>query len=142
MGGKRTIHRMDDPHDDPHNELNQIQRRISFWAFSSALILALVFILLQEKGIAKGLLLGTCFSIINFILLSKSIPMTLLRSRTGAGLVGLASIFLRYVILAIPLVVGVKLPSFNLIAVIVGIFAIQIVTLFDYIIIKPLLHRS
>jgi hypothetical protein len=128
--------------DDPHNELSQIQRRISFWAFSSALVLALVFMVFQEKGIAKGLLLGTCFSIINFILLGKSIPMTLLRSRPGATMVGLASIFLRYAILAVPLIIGVKSPSFNLIAVIIGVFAIQIVTLFDYIIIKPLLHRN
>ncbi|MBW1772403.1 MAG: ATP synthase subunit I [Deltaproteobacteria bacterium] len=128
--------------DDPHTELSQIQRKISLWAFSSALILALVFMLLQEKAIAKGLLLGTCFSIINFILLGKSLPMTLLRSRPGASLVGLASIFLRYAILAIPLIIGVKSPSFNLIAVIIGVFAIQIVTLFDYILIKPLLDRK
>lgn len=128
--------------DDPNNELRQIQRRISFWAFSSALILALVSMLLQEKAIAKGVLLGTCFSIINFILLGKSIPMTLLRSRPGASMVGLASILLRYVILAVPLIIGVKSPDFNLVAVIIGVFAIQIVTLFDYIVIKPLLHRN
>ena len=127
--------------EDPHNELSQLQKRISFWAFSSALILALVFMLLQEKAIAKGLLLGTCFSIINFILLGKSLPMTLLRSRPGASLVGFASILLRYVILAVPLIIGVKSPSFNLIAVIIGVFAIQIVTLCDYVVIKPLFHR-
>lgn len=128
--------------DNPNNELGQIQRRISFWAFSSALILALVFMLFQETAIAKGLLLGTCFSIINFILLGKSLPMTLLRSRPGASLVGLASIFLRYVILAIPMIVGIKSPAFDLVAVIIGIFAIQIVTLFNFILIKPLLDRN
>ena len=128
--------------DDPQNELSQLQKKISFWAFSSALILALVFMLFQEKAIAKGLLLGTCFSIMNFILLGKSLPMTLLRSRPGASLVGLASIILRYAILALPLIIGVKSPAFNLIAVIIGVFAIQIVTLCNYVLIKPLFHRN
>jgi len=128
--------------DHSDNTLSQIQRKISLWAFSSALILALVFLLIQETAIAKGLLLGTCFSIINFVLLGKSIPMTLMKSRPGASFVGLASILLRYVILAVPMIVGVKSPSFNFVAVIIGIFAIQIVTLFDYILIKPLLDRK
>ena len=122
---------------DYNSELGQVQKRLCSWAMAGSIILALVFICIHEKPIAKGLVLGTCFSIINFILLSKSIPMALGRSRHKAGLIGLTSILSRYVLLAIPMVLALKSPSFNFIAVVVGIFAVQIVTLVDYIIIRP-----
>ena len=111
--------------------------RLCSWAMSSALVIAVIFILFHEKAIAKGLLLGTFFSIINFFLLGKSIPMTIGSSRRKAGLIGLASILARYVILAIPMIVAIKSVSFNFFAVVVGIFAVQIVTLVDYILIRP-----
>jgi len=106
----------------------------------AALMLAIFFIIIHERAIAKGLILGTCFSIINFVMLGKSIPMTLGRSRARASMVGLASILSRYVVLAIPMIVAIKSVSFNFVAVVVGIFAVQIVTLIDYIIIRPILE--
>jgi hypothetical protein len=105
----------------------------------SALVLAVVFLILQEKAIAKGLVLGTCFSIVNFLLLGKSIPMVLGQSRPRANAIGLASIFSRYFLLAIPMVIAIKSVSFSFVAVVVGIFAVQIVTLFDYLVIQLIL---
>lgn len=122
------------------NEFSQIQRRISSWAITSSLVLAVLFMFIHEKPIAKGLLLGTCFSIINFLLLGRSIPMTLGKSRSKAGLIGLISILSRYMVLAIPMIVAIKSVSFNFVAVVVGIFAVQIVTLIDYIVIRPILN--
>ena len=104
-----------------------------------ALVLAVIFILFSEKAIGKGLLLGTCFSILNFFLLGKSIPLTLGQSRSKAGLIGLTSLLTRYIILAIPLIVAIKSGSFNFAAVAIGIFAVQIVTLVDYIVVRPIL---
>ena len=128
--------------DNANSGLDQIQRRISFYALSSALALAFVFVLVDRMDVAKGLLLGACFSIINFILMGKTLPMTLMKSRTGASLIGLGSIFSRYLILAIPLIVAIKSPSFHFASVVVGIFAVQIVTLCDYLLIRPLLGRQ
>lgn len=124
------------------NEVTQVQWRICSWAITSALILAVLFIIFHEKAIGKGLLLGTFFSVINFLILGKTIPMTLGRSRPIAGLIGLTSILSRYIILAVPLIMAIKLNSFNLIAVVVGIFAIQIVTLIGHIIIRPILYEK
>ena len=124
-----------------HSELAQLQKRISFLAFSFSLVFALIFMFVGRMDVAKGLLLGTCFSIMNFILMGKSLPMILMKSRAGASLVGLGSIFSRYLILAVPLIVAIKSPSFSFVAVVVGIFSVQIVTLFDYVLIKPLLGR-
>ena len=125
-----------------HSELAQLQRRISFLAFSFSLAFALIFMVVGRMDVAKGLLLGTCFSIMNFFLMGKSLPMILMKSRAGASLVGLGSIFSRYLILAVPLIVAIKSPSFSFVAVVVGIFSVQIVTLFDYVLIKPLLDRQ
>ncbi len=122
------------------SDLNRLQRGTCSWAMKATLMLAIFFIIIHETAIAKGLILGTCFSIINFILLGKSIPMTLGRSRARASMVGLASILSRYVVLAIPMIVAIKSVSFNFVAVVVGIFAVQIVTLIDYIIIRPILE--
>lgn len=125
-----------------NSKLDQIQRRISFLALSSALALAFVFVLVDRMDVAKGLLLGACFSIINFFLMGKALPMTLMKSRAGASLIGLGSIFSRYLILAIPLIVAIKSPSFHFGSVVVGVFAVQIVTLCDYLLIRPLLGRQ
>ncbi|MGD2124586.1 MAG: ATP synthase subunit I [Desulfobacteraceae bacterium] len=122
-----------------YKEVSQVQKRICSWAMLSALVLAVVFLILQEKAIAKGLVLGTCFSIVNFLLLGKSIPMVLGQSRPRANAIGLASIFSRYFLLAIPMVIAIKSVSFSFVAVVVGIFAVQIVTLFDYLVIQLIL---
>jgi hypothetical protein len=43
------------------------------------------------------------------------------------------SILLRYALLGIPIIVGVRSPEFNLPAVVVGIFSVQIVLLGEHI---------
>jgi hypothetical protein len=48
----------------------------------------------------------------------------------------------RYGVLAIPMVMALKLVSFNFVAVVVGIFAVQIMTLVDYIVVRPILDQK
>lgn len=119
------------------DEVSLFQKRICFWAMSSTLVLAAILLILEEKTIAKGLLLGTCFSISNFLLLGRFIPLTLGQSRAKARFISLASILSRYVLLAFPMILAVKLNSIDLAATVVGIFAVQIVTIFKYVIIRP-----
>ena len=104
----------------------------------SAIVVGVILIVLGEKAIGKGLILGTCFSILNLILMGKSIHLTLGRSRNKAIMAALSSILFRYAVLAIPLVVAIKSVSFNFVAAVIGIFAVQIVTLVDYLITKPM----
>ena len=126
--------------DNPQNGVIQVQRRICSWAAFMAIASAFLFVVFQEKAIAKGILLGTLFSIINFILLGKSIPLALGQTRSKAGVIGLVSILGRYLLLAIPMIIAIKATSINFVAVVIGIFAVQIVTLFDYIVVRPLFH--
>jgi hypothetical protein len=125
--------------DHQRDGASHVQRSVCSWATLFAIVVALLFLVFQEKAMAKGILLGTLFSILNFILLGKSIPLALGQTRTKAGMIGLVSIFGRYALLAIPMVIAIKSSSINFVAVVVGIFAVQIVTLIQYIIVRPLL---
>jgi len=102
-----------------------------------ALLIAFFFLAIHEKALAKGLVLGTLFSVVNFLLIGQTIPLTIGRSRAQASLIGLTSILGRYAILAVPLVLAIKSPSFSFVTTVVGIFGIQMVTLFDYVFMKP-----
>jgi hypothetical protein len=67
--------------------------------------------------------------------------MILGRSRAKANAMGFMSIFLRYLFLAIPLIIGMKYASFNFVAVVIGIFAVQIVMLVDHLAIKLIIEK-
>ena len=125
-----------------YDEVAQEQKRISSRAMVCALFLGALLFLLGERAVGKGLVLGTCFSVLNFYLLGKSIPMALGRTRRMASFIGLGSLLFRYLVLAIPLVVAIKSGSFSFVAAAIGIFAVQIVALADYVVIKPFLARK
>jgi len=118
-----------------------VQWRLCSAAITGAVVVALGFMIFGQRAVAKGLVLGTCFSMVNFFFLGRFAPLALGRSRPLATMVGLGSIFLRYAILAVPMIAAVKLPSLNFAAVVVGIFAVQIVTLFEYLLVKPILNK-
>ena len=123
--------------------VRQTQKRYATIALTLAIIVGLFFILMGQKPIGKGLMLGTIFSVINFILIGQSIPLRVGQSRGKTFFISLGSIILRYLLLAIPLVVAVKFKQFNLLASILGIFMIQFVILGDYLLkIKPSLRRK
>jgi hypothetical protein len=128
--------------DNYQDETGQLKRRICSITLKSALVLAVFFLIIQENSIAKGLVLGTLCSIINFLLLGVSIPMTLGHTRYRAGFIGLISILARYALLAIPLIIGIKLESFNFVAVVIGVFAVQIVTLIEHLVIRPMFFEN
>ena len=94
--------------------------------------------LLDQKIIAKGLLIGTIFSAINFTILAVLTPMKLGRSKYKAGFLAFLSIVLRLGILAVPLVFSIKNASTNFFAVVAGLFFVQLMIMFDHFVINPL----
>lgn len=113
--------------------LRQIQKKYCTRAISAAIFAGLFFILVGQKPIGKGLILGTVFSIINFILMGETIPMKMGKTKRKTYVFSLGSIFFRYLILAVPLITAIKLEQYNLFAVIIGIFFIQLFILADHI---------
>jgi membrane-bound ClpP family serine protease len=110
------------------------QKRYCSRALTLAIAVGAVLIFADFKPMGKGLILGTLFSILNFILMAQSIAMRMNRSQTKTFFFSIGSIFFRYGLMAIPLVASIRLDSFDLFGVIVGLFSIPIVILSDHII--------
>ena len=111
--------------------IKDIQKRYCSQALIIAIVVALVSIILGEKSVGKGFLLGTIFSIINFIILGQLIPLRLAKSRSMASVLAFISIFLRLVILAIPLIISLKADVVDFIGVVIGLFMVQLTILFN-----------
>lgn len=107
-----------------------------------AILAWMIFHVVGLTNIGKGFLLGTLFSIINFILMGQTIPLQLMKSKRKTFAISLSSIFLRYFILAIPLFVAIRSDRFNLYATIIGIFSIQIMILLDQLKMLPCFIRN
>jgi hypothetical protein len=87
-----------------------------------SLAAACIFLALNLKSAAKGIVLGTIFSVVEFKLMTLRLERRFTRQgRAGAyfGLVG------RFFLLSIPLVIAIKFPSINFAATVGGIFAVK-----------------
>ena len=113
--------------------VRQIQKKYASRAMITAIIIGLVFILAGHKPIGKGLILGTIFSVINFILIGEILPMRIGRSRGKTFFLSLSSILFRYTLMAVPLIVAINFKQFSLFGAIFGIFMIQFIILADHL---------
>ena len=112
--------------------VKQVQKKYSSLALTFSIGVAVLFILMGHKPLGKGLILGAIFSVLNFILMGKSIVLNFGRSKAITFSISMGSIIIRYLLLAIPLVAAVKYEQFNLAAAILGIFMIQLVILAEH----------
>jgi hypothetical protein len=127
----------------PMEASKQLQKKTIQQALWLSVVVGLVFILAGHKPVGKGLILGAFFSVLNFIVMAKSIVLTFGRSKRQLFSISLISILARYILLAIPLIAAVKFEQFNLVATIVGIFMIQLVILAEHLITQiPTLRRK
>jgi hypothetical protein len=88
-----------------------------------SLAAACVFLALNLKSAAKGIALGSIFSVVEFKLMTLR-----LERRFTRGLVG------RFFLLSIPLVIAIKLPSINFAATVGGIFAVKAAIYYHFLI--------
>lgn len=119
-------------------EIKHLQKKYCSQAMIMSILVAVAFIFLGYKAVGKGFLLASIFSIINFSLMARFSPLTLGKSQTRARSIALFSIILRYAVLSIPLIVSIKTNSLNFAAVVVGLFSVQLVMIFDQVIVNRL----
>ncbi len=112
--------------------VKQTQKKYGSRAVWIAIIIGLCFFLAGQKSVGKGLILGAIFSVANFILIGQTLPLRIGRSKRKTFFLSLGSIFFRYALMALPILVAVKFEQFNLVAAIVGLFMIQFVILADH----------
>lgn len=114
-------------------QIRQTQKKYCSLAIIIAIFAGFCFILAGYRPIGKGLVFGTLFSIFNFILIGETLPMRINKTRNMTLLLAFGSIFFRYGLMAIPLVLAIKLDQFNLFAAIAGLFLVQAVILGDHL---------
>jgi hypothetical protein len=111
--------------------VKQLQKKYGTTAMLVAIILALVLISAGQKELAKGLVLGTLFSVINFMLMGESLQLRLGRTRRAGTVVSFGLIVLRFSLLAIPLIVSIRYHQYHIVTTITGLFMVQAVILTD-----------
>lgn len=112
--------------------IRETQKKYSTRAITAAIFIGFLFIIAGQKPVGKGLILGTIFSIINFIIMGETLPLRIGKAKNKTFLLSLSSIFLRYILLAVPLIIAVKFEEYNFISVIFGIFMIQLFIIADH----------
>ena len=124
--------------------MRDIQKKYCSQAMIAAIVAALVLIMFGEKSIGKGLVLGSLFSIINFIIMGQFIPLRLAQSqsKSKASAIAFVSIFLRFAILAIPLIISIKVNAVHFAGVVIGLFMVQLLMLFDQLILNRFLSEK
>ena len=113
--------------------IRETQKKYCSRAITTAIFVGFFLILAGQASIGKGLILGTVFSIINFIIMGETLPHRIGKSKNKTFFLSLVSIFFRYVLLAVPLIIAVKFDQYNLISVVIGIFMIQLFILADHV---------
>lgn len=112
--------------------VNDIRNRYGSAALATAVVVGLLLVLLGYKALAKGFVLGTLFSIVNFVLIAQFLPRSLGRGRRQAVAFSLVSIGLRYCLLAVPLVVSLRSDAFHTAGVVPGLLMVQATIFADH----------
>jgi hypothetical protein len=113
--------------------VKQAQKKYAVKVFTLTIVIALFFVLMGQKPVAKGLIMGAFFSVLNFILMGKTITLKLGKSKRKIFSISMGSLISRYLLLAIPLIAALKFEQLNLVAAILGIFMIQFVILAEHL---------
>lgn len=114
--------------------IRETQKKYCSLAIIIAIFGGISFFLLGLKPVGRGLILGTIFSILNFVLMGEAIPRKMGRSKNKTIAFSFLSFFFRYGLMAIPLITAIKLERFNFAATVCGLFMVQAVILADGII--------
>jgi hypothetical protein len=122
--------------------IRETQKKYCSMAMAFAIFAGFFFVLAGQSPMGKGLILGTFFSIVNFILIGETIPHNIGKTKGKTFFLSGGSLFIRYALMAIPIIMGVKLEQFNLISVIAGIFMIQMVIFADHALALYLSNRE
>lgn len=119
--------------DGKMESIRSTQKKYGSRALAIAVIVGFGAFLIGQNSLGKGLVLGTLFSVVNFILMGETLPLKLGRSSKSTFSISLVSMLLRYLLLAVPLVIAVKYEQFHILSAIIGVFMVQVVIVADHL---------
>ena len=91
-----------------------------------ALLAGGLLVLSGHIALGKGLILGALFSILNFGLMAIALPLRIGHGRGASTLISLASIAVRYTLMAVPLVIAINYSQFSISSTVIGLFMVQL----------------
>ncbi len=121
-------------------EIAYTQKRYGTTSMMAAIFIGIFFILLGHKTQAKGLILGSIFSVLNFVLMGEILPLIVGPSRKKSSFISLGSIVFRHGLLAVPLILSLKMEWLDFTATVFGLFMVQIMIMGDHLLKR--FHRS
>lgn len=121
-------------------EIADTQKRYGTTTMMAAIFTGLLFILAGHKAQAKGLILGSIFSVLNFVLMGEILPLIVGPSRKKSSFISFGSIVVRHGLLAVPLVLALKMEGLNFTTTVIGLFMVQIIIMGDHLL--KLFHRG
>jgi len=98
-------------------------------------------LILGQMAFAKGFLLGSLASIVNFLLMKRGLQRRLGKNPKRVGVEAFFSLLFRYALLAIPIIIAVKVSQINVIGTCIGIFNIQLSILFHFLLWEQFISR-
>ncbi len=116
--------------------LHRFQRQLARKAFGASVVIAAILFAVGFKPEARGLLLGSLFSVFNFVIMAHALPRQVGYARRKATVFAFGSIFVRFGLLALPLIVAFEFDMFNWIAAAAGLFAVPLAILIDQVILQ------
>jgi hypothetical protein len=114
-------------------EIAQTQKRYGTTSMMAAIFIGILFIVMGHKAQAKGLILGSIFSVLNFVLMGEILPLLVGHSRKKSSFISLSSIVFRHGLLAIPLILALKMEWLDFAATVIGLFMVQIMIMGDHL---------
>ena len=114
--------------------IRQTQKKYCSRAMIVSIVVGLVLIFLGQKTMCKGLILGTLFSIFNFILMGETLPSRIMQTSKIRRFLSPGSVLFRHLLLAVPVVIGIRSDAFHLVAVIGGVFSVQLMIFLDHLV--------
>jgi len=114
----------------PHREA---LKRYCSRAMAAAVLIGAALIFGGQPAWGKGLIAGTLFSILNFILMAEALPHHIGKSQRRATVFSLGSILLRYSLMAVPMILALVYHLFHPAAAAIGLFFVQLVILTEHV---------
>lgn len=123
-------------------EIKKTQKQYCTNAMFYAIVASFILIVVGEKAIGKGLILGALFSVLNFILMGVLIERQIINAgtRVRTGAFSFLYMIMRFAVLSIPLIISFRVEALNFFGTVAGIFMVQITILFDNLIVNRFLN--
>jgi len=125
-----------------NNEKTDPVPKVIKTALGLCLVAGLGSLILGQMGFAKGFLLGSLASIVNFLLMKRGLQRRLGMNPKRVGVEAFFSLLFRYALLAIPIIIAIRVYQINVIGACIGIFTIQLSILFHFLLLEQFISRK